>query len=365
MAKLRNSINSVIFPSEADELIIEDLGEANAGGFYEVKLTLLNLRTDVEEELVGGEFFPHDGVISLDDLSGFICDYLDGDLMFLFLYVNGKEVLLNEHNDTHATVIRSRLPIAMSAEYYCENHFLDLNNKVFASKQTYPAARERLSAYVHVDEISSVATVSATYLLNGKVGTTEANIFDFDDSDFPYYGTVVTFDASPAMAQRHVPEGGVLLAYDISLGRRKQSYRVTDSADLVEPLTLEFINNFGQVDTYHFFGERERSFKPSYSAARMKGKKRNYYVIASPTWTAHNKENMEPGLLEDLAVSWRVWRLPDMTEVVITDCDMKTSDGMAENADVSISFQESTRQYGWHPARAVKTFDDTFDNTFF
>lgn len=360
MAELRTALPSVIFPMEADEMTIDVNGEQpNNDGSHEVALILHDPSYAENTELISSDFFPNeDNEIELDDLGGYINDHMDGDPMLLELYVNHTKV-------ASSIVLPSRVPIDIGAEEYCQRYFLDMNNKMISSKVTYADAHERLSVYLPLGAEKSRPSIAISYFDDTKEYSKVVVLDELSLSPSLTYGKIVTFDVSPAMVNKYVPAGCQLKFYTVRLGKRSQSYVPYQDMTIAEPMSIVYKNNFGQIDTYHFFGAVAKEFKPSYSAIRVKGKKQNYYVDAAPTWTAYNREWLEPGLFEDLAVSKQLWRQSDMTQLVITECDMKDGGSQTESVTVSLSFQESIRQYKWRPRREVRTFDDTFDTTFF
>lgn len=360
MAELLQSLPSVIFPMEADELTIDVNGEQpNADGSHTIDLILHDPSYAENTELISSDFFANeDNEIELDDLGGYINDYMEGDPMLLELFVNHVKV-------ASSIVIPSRVSIELTAEEYCKRYFLDMNNKILSNKTTYADAHERLSVYLPAGAEKSRPSIHFAYTDGVKEHNKTVVLDELSLSPSLTYGKIVTFDVSPALFNKYVPIGCRLLFYKVKLGKRVQNYTLYSDMSIAEPLTLVYTNNFGQIDTYHFFGAMAKEFKPSYSALRTKGKKQNYYVEAMPTWTVYNRDWLEPGLFEDLAVSQKVWRQEDMTEIVITECDMKDGGSQTESVTVSLSFQESTRQYKWRPRREVRTFDETFDATFF
>lgn len=360
MAELLQALPSVIFPMEADELTIDVNGEQpNADGSHTIDLILHDPSYAENNELISSDFFANeDNEIELDDLGGYINDYMDGDPMLLELFVNHVKV-------ASSIVIPSRVPIEIGAKEYCQRYFLDMNNKILSNKTTYADAHERLSVYLPSGAEKSRPNIKISYSDGTKEYNKTVLLDELSLSSGLTYGKIVTFDVSPAMVSKYVPAGCQLKFYTVRLGKRAQSYVLYQDMTIAEPLSIVYKNNFGQIDTYHFFGAVAKEFKPSYSALRMNGKKQNYYVDAAPTWTAYNREWLEPGLFEDVAVSEQLWRQSDMTQLVITECDMKDGGSLTESVTVSLSFQESTRQYKWRPRREVRTFDETFDATFF
>lgn len=370
MATLQNILNSVIFPMEADELTIVVNGDdRNSNGLYPIKLMVTDPSSGEESILIDSEFVGNeDGEVELDDLGGFIGDYLGSDPKVLSLYVNGDSVSLTGNSSKPCVILPCRVPMEMSAEEYCKEYFLTLEDKVFGTKNTYPQAKEFLSAYIGAEEsgLKPTVTLSCSLDIDEKPFDMsieiKANSLPFEDD--LQTGHIVTFDVSPDKLGQSVPPGGTLVSYTVTLGNRHQDYIVRNDSTLVDPLTLAFFNNFGQPDTYHFFGAQEKELKPAYSAVYVKGKKRNYHIDAATTWTVHDHPEYGLGLFEDLAVSKHVHRLPDDTDVVITECDMKDAGINSEPYAVSLSFQESTERSQFRFARKVRTFDVTFDKTF-
>lgn len=370
MAKLLSLLNRVIFPMEADELTIAVNGdERNESGLYPVKLTVTDPSSGDEQTLIDTDFVANDdGEVELDDMGGFINDYLEKSPMVLSLYVKGTGVALTSEEGKPCVVLPCRVSMEMTAEDFCREYFLSLSEKVFSTKYTYDQALEYLSAYIGPDEATPVPSISLTCrmidadLMDTSDVEVKMDPLTFDDG--LQTGHIVTLNVSMNTLVKYIPAGAELVSYRVTLGSRCQHYVVRGDSALTEPHTLMFANCFGQVDSYNFFGAQEKELKPSYSAAYVKGKKRNYYIEAVPTWTLHDRPEYGLGLFEDLATSKYVCRLPYVTEVVITECDIKDPGVNSEPYSVSISVQESARRLKFAFPRKTRSFDKTFDRTF-
>lgn len=262
---------------EADELTIDVNGEQpNADGSHTIDLILHDPSYAESTELISSDFFANeDNEIELDDLGGYINDYMEGDPMLLELFVNHAKV-------ASSVVIPSRVSIEIGAEEYCQRYFLDMNNKMLSNKATYIGAHERLSVYLPMGAETSRPNVKLSYSDGTKEYSKTLLLDELSLSSSLVYGKIITFDVSPVMVGKYVPAGCQLKFYTVRLGERSQSYVLYQDMTVAEPMSIVYINNFGQVDTYHFFGAMAKEFKPSYSALRVKGMKQNYYLMPHP-----------------------------------------------------------------------------------
>ena len=133
------------------------------------------------------------------------------------------------------------------------------------------------------------------------------------------------------------------------------------------PLTLRFRNAFGYMETFHCFGNTLTELKPTRSTASFAGKTKNYRILAIPEHTTHTGV-IPPHLVDlfaDLCCATDVFVQSTGREVCITDCDFKISNDLYTPQQATITWRESARAALHEPFETVRTFDESFDNTFY
>ena len=161
-------------------------------------------------------------------------------------------------------------------------------------------------------------------------------------------------------------DGYVLHSYTINADGRIAQFVLRTCADAT-PVTLQFKNCFGFWETFHCFGNTLTELKPTRSSASFQGKTRNYRVLAIPETTAHTGV-ISPDLFDlfaDLCAATSVAVLPSNREICITDCDFKLSNDLYEPQQATIMWRESARAALHQPFDTVRTFDESFDETFY
>ena len=102
-------------------------------------------------------------------------------------------------------------------------------------------------------------------------------------------------------------------------------------------------------------------------ATMFAGKTRNYCMLAVPEHKLHTgiiPSHMVP-LFADLFSTTFVEVLPSERVVSITGCDFKISNGLCTPQQATISWGEANRSTLHEPKDLFRTFDSSFDNTFY
>lgn len=206
---------------------------------------------------------------------------------------------------------------AKAVDFY-KNHFFSLCK---GTKPTYMGAKEVLYA-------ASINTATATLVwINAATGDVQETTVNLQISGDDMSARI---DASPSKFTAPA-DGYALHSYTINADGRIARFVLRTCADAT-PVTLQFKNCFGYLETFHCFGNSITELKPTRSSASFLGKTRNYRVLAIPETTAHTGV-ISPDLFDmfaDLCASTSVSVLPSDREICITDCDFKLSNDRYE-----------------------------------
>ena len=172
-------------------------------------------------------------------------------------------------------------------------------------------------------------------------------------------------DVSPAQFTPPA-EGFALRSYTVAAGKRSLRFILCPVLD-AKPLTFVFRNCFGQLESFHCFGTMQQEVKPTRSTASFAGKTRNYRVQSAPEFTAQTGilRPCDFALFEDLCTAdYVLLDAENGTEVCITDNDFKLSSDLYEPQEASITWRYASRARRFEVEPDVRTFDNSFDNTF-
>lgn len=340
MAVFIDPLPALAFSHELDRLDISAEGETSLGIRIGGSLVLETILSPDAQ-----------GRIGLHDIGSFLREHITSGLSTVTF-------CFEDHGEA-VTVIPSRIDTLDTAVHFVENHFL---TRLQGPKPTFLNATEYLSLYYAGKDLSDRLTVTCLWVdaETGEIRETAGRPAYLTGS-----GHLWNFGLLPADFK--APSSDFQLhSFRAEVDGRRQDFVLRGSPDAV-PLSLVFLNNFGQRETFHFFGTVEKEWKPVLSSASFSGTTRNYRTEVAPTWKARTgplPDAVQP-LFEDLCAATGIWRAEDETELAVTDCENKISNDFYEVQSGTLTFRESSRMPSFKKKERQRTFDDTFDNTFF
>ena len=341
MANFITPIPEYAFPHELDRIIISSTNTCTFEFFSGNGIDMeLSLTPDAN------------GQIIIEDFAQVLRD-VTAESACVSCEIYLEEEGAGESSAAEFCVRACRQDLNTTAEEFCNKHFFSL---VKGPKPTYLGAEELLFA-------SNINKATATLIwVNPKTGdvkeTTQNQPLSGDNLSARINVSPSIF-ASPGAEYK-------LHSYQVIADGRKAEFKVQSCVDAT-PLSLRFRNAFGYMETFHCFGNTLTELKPTRSSASFHGKTRNYRVLAIPETTAHTGV-ISPELFDlfaDLCAATSVSVLPSNREVCITDCDFKLSNDLYEPQQATITWRESSRAALHQPFDTVRTFDESFDNTFY
>ena len=328
---LVTNIAALVFPSEIDTL--EFLGAA--GGQLVVRLTV-----DEQKLLDSVFYYDSSGRVKVEGLQDLVEPFLrDGVLHSL-------KISTNDGVAKSASILACSVENVDGAVEFCEECFLTL---LSVAKTTYVGAKELVSLYLTSGQEMNI---SRSWLKDGVVFHDRATLM------LP--AGLQTVDVSPPAAA-----GQLLLDYDVRVGKRRLSFMLNHDMDS-DPVSVLFRNAFGQVETFHFFGQVEKEVKPVRSSAIMGGRYVNYKIENVPSWKASTVLRLDGdvSLAEDLASALYAERVSDSCPIAITEVDLKPDNNRYGVVSMSATWREENRVRRFIPRHRVRVFDATFDATY-
>lgn len=346
--RVTTDINEICFPCELDTLGIDELSG-------KVRVTLTAGGASVFDATLTPDA---DKAVTLTDLASVLTDCTaDGDAADCTLEI--EELAGSTVAEYSFTLLPCRIHMddPMTAVDFCKTHFLTL---LQGDKPTYAAATEYLSLYSADGNESNAITHEVWVNDEGEVKEqTSLLVQSFTIGFSRLYVSPRRFTA-PA-------DGYALHSYTVVCGERSQCFVLRETID-AEPMSLLFRNAFGREETFHCFGTTQTELKPTRSAASFGGRTRNYKVQAVPEFTAHTGL-MPPSvflLFEDLCASLKVTLLGERGgEVTLTDNELKLSNDLYEPQQGSVTWRFAGRARTFVPTESARTFDKSFDSSFF
>lgn len=296
------------------------------------------------------------GIVSLDEFDGLLRDLADN---------NPQQCTIewNEGASISFLLLPCSICLSNKAAVVCKNSFLTLQT---GEKHTYLGAQE----YICFFDNSESRPFFALSLLwvNKRSGKTKSQFFletaglSVTDKGNGYF--VLAFSTS----QFEPPsEGYILHTITATAGKeRTQVFRVMPAID-ADPVTLVFRNCFGQIESFHFFGNTTEELKPTRSSASFQGTTRNYLVESVPEYTSVTAplRPVDIAPFEDLCSSTLVYLSADEgEEICITDNEMSLSNNRYEPQRGSVKWRYATNSRHFVLSTPKRTFDSTFDTTF-
>lgn len=187
-----------------------------------------------------------------------------------------------------------------------------------------------------------------------------------------YNDSLLCYDTSPAYIVGNLEQYGPLtgqtyqpVSYDVTVGQRTMRYRLAPwDMDAAPVTTLDFTNVFGLNDTLYIYGEVEETLKPTYTQVVVGGSAYNASVEAQAEFKATTGalSAADVALLKDVATARHVWH--DDSAVTITAAEVKGSNAYNTADSATLSWRESQSGLSVLTPLPVRTFDETFDETF-
>lgn len=298
-----------------------------------------------------------DGNVTIDEFDGLLRDLAD--------HVPQRcTIEWNEEASISFLLLPCSICLSNKAAVICKNSFLTLQT---GEKHTYLGAQE----YICFFDNSESRPFFALSLLwvNKRNGKTKSQFFletaglSVTDKGNGYF--VLAF----ATSQFEPPsEGYILHTITATAGKqRTQVFRVIPAID-ADPVTLVFRNCFGQIESFHFFGNTTEELKPTRSSASFQGTTRNYIVESVPEYTSVTAplRPVDIAPFEDLCSSTLVYLSADEgEEICITDNELSLSNNRYEPQRGSVKWRYATNSRRFVLSTPKRTFDSSFDATFF
>ena len=341
MATLSTSIPSLSWPSDFSAISIAATAESSVSVKISISSTEIFNSTLIADS---------SGVIIIYDIDRLLRDWMGSTPM---------DVHLSFDNSKYDYII---LPydgiMTVSATDFCNQRFL---SSLAGTKYTHIQAKEYISFY-QVTSSTVTATIDAIWTDGTNTQKTTKTVYTSNSA----LGLIQNIDVSPNILTAPKSEF-MLVAYSVTIEHRKQSYRIVPNGMAQNITDVTFINAFGMLETFHFFGNLTRDLKPSRSSAIISGRKTNYNIEAIPEWTAETGP-LTDGMLElfdDIVCAKQAWRTSDGCAIVITDSDNKqnNSDDTIPSGSVSWNEDKTARMFiakNW----GIRIFDKTFDATY-
>ena len=297
-----------------------------------------------------------DGNVTIDEFDGLLRDLAD--------HVPQRcTIEWNEEASISFLLLPCSICLSNKAAVVCKNSFLTLQT---GEKHTYLGAQE----YICFFDNSESRPFFALSLLwvNTRSGKTKSQFYletaglSVTDKGNGYF--VLAFSTS----QFEPPsEGYILHTITATAGKeRTQVFRVMPAID-ADPVTLVFRNCFGQIESFHFFGNTTEELKPTRSSASFQGTTRNYLVESVPEYTSVTAplRPVDIAPFEDLCSSTLVYLSADEgEEICITDNELSLSNNRYEPQRGSVKWRYATNSRHFVLSTPKRTFDSTFDTTF-
>ena len=341
MADFAKDIPYYVFPHELDCIVINATNTCTVEFFTNVGVDMILTLTPNA-----------DGQIIIEDFAQLLRD-ITADHPCVFCEIYLEEEGTTESGAAEFYVRACRQDLNTTCTEFCNKHFFSL---VKGPKPTYMGAEELLFA----DNINK-ATATPVWInpQTGDVKETIVNLQISGDNLSARINASPSIFASPGAEYK-------LHSYLVMADGRMAEFVVQSCVDTT-PLTLRFRNAFGYMETFHCFGNTLTELKPTRSTASFAGKTKNYRVLAIPEHTTHTGV-IPPHLVDlfaDLCSATDVFVQSTGREVCITDCDFKISNDLYTPQQATITWRESARTTLHEPFETVRTFDESFDETFY
>lgn len=337
MATLLTTIPSLAFPHELDVIQFQ-AGEDE----YDVEISVsVAGQTVLETVLV----FDTDGLAGLDDMATFLTDHLKTQSAFTLKY--GETTV-------SSTLLPCRLEIRETAVEFCPKSFL---TALQGKKVTAYGCKEFLSIYATAAEKGTVTFLSVD--AEGNVKSTSKEIAHKTNTKGIY-----TYDVSAALFDPDADGANGLLQYTVRVGNRRQDFVLMP--DAYGGRCIFFHNGFGCLESFYFC-EVERVAKPTRHNSVFAGQYMNYLVTENTTYKGISRplSESEVMLADDIVHACELWMQGTEIPLAVTDNELKTLSSAEDMPRLSLTWRTSRARTPFVPVRPVRTFDVTFDKTFF
>nr|DAW09932.1 MAG TPA: hypothetical protein [Caudoviricetes sp.] len=187
-----------------------------------------------------------------------------------------------------------------------------------------------------------------------------------------YNDELLCYNTSPAYIVGNLEQFGPMsgatrqpVGYEVTVGKRTMRYRLAPwDMDAAPVTTLDFTNVFGLSDSLYIYGEVEEALKPTYTQVVVGGSAYNANVEAQAEFKATTGalSAADVALLKDVATARYVWH--DDSAVTITAAEVKGSNAYNTADSATLTWRESQSGLSVLTPLPVRTFDETFDETF-
>lgn len=336
MASLITTLPSVAFPHEVDAL---DISSTAA--------TTVELRY-ADTVIFKSTLYPIDGTIALRDVASLLDNYMGATVQAFTVWIDGS-------NQGETSIIPCRMQLDCTAEEWNGGSFLTRTT----NKYTHEGATELISFWG-----TNPTLIITLTLYNREKGSlqTVKDVRNFTGS------FIKNFPLSERV--RYLLKGNHtafdIVQYSVEVGQAKITYRMIPDGMADTLHEFGFINSFMQEEYITLTGEAERELKVERLHAYVGGQYRNFQVDAVPHWTIHSGVLLDgmQGLFDDFISSKKIWRKSDNVMMAVTSSDYKAKDSSTALNGGTVTLRETGRRYRHRLQRPVKTFDETFDDTF-
>lgn len=341
MAELLTDIPSLAFPHEVDVLRFSSKED------FRVRLTL------EDEELLDVTLTPDaSGAAKLKGVMELLCESTDDSKSPMPMLTIGVDSI-----SYSVRILPCRVRLSDSAARLSEKIFLTMSTN--GVKLIPMGAVESL--YWHDASGVSKMEVKTYWVQGGRIVKVK------------YDGFLVVKDgeichASFSTKEMMAPADGCkLVQFTARAGQRTMTYVMADDGMHDAPTTgVRFQNCFGKWDNFYFYGKMEKEVKPEYTQTVDGAITCGYRFKCQPTMKAHTGPMTEAvaRLFQDLCTSKKVRRMDNGTELTLTDCEFKPTNGYSDVLSGSLTWREAAEGCTFNPSTPVRTFDKTFDTTF-
>ena len=347
MATILNNIPGICFPVELDCITIDSAGSS-----------VVHVRFVLDGTAIFNTYLVPDanGIIQLFNLASLFSEFMQNFQQYRLQIEVDDESLLS------VVLLPCMIDVGMTASTFVERHFLTLLN---GPKTISKSAMETLTwfnASAETEERSDTELLISSTWWNDTTGvmmeiSEVRTIHEYSTGCF-------SADVSPAgLTEPEPSEECRLLQYVVRCGSREQSYVIVP----VVSQSVRFKNSFQVFDSFHFWGSIERENKVERSQTYFNGSLRTYYTDDA------SEEKYYSGLLpdavipliEDLSRSRDIYLYPSDRAVVITGSEIKTKNDSEAFNEANVTFRQSSRIECLTLKERCRTFDETFDETFY
>lgn len=309
------------------------------------------------DKIYSERLFPVGGSISLRELGDLVRPYAKSRLvteMKVFITEQDSSGNTLSSNSASCTVVYCEADIDMTADDWCDKHFLSL---LLGTKISAVGRAERLY-YAGTD----AASVTAMY----SDGSTEDFTVNSDGGNSNY----TTVDVSPSLFTD--PEK-TLIGYTVVAGKRAQRFVIDLGNPDCAPI-LYFINSFGCPEWLYCTGQATFSGEYKSDTTYIEGKNTAYKITETgkikadtgPLSFAMAEWCLDLFRSENVKVANFIGKLPQIgKQVIVSDPKVEYSNNDDEIPRITFSIQYAQKNHNViQTGKEGRIFDNTFDYTF-